>query len=258
MNPRDFEKLMRAGECFHSLRLMPGAWTVIRVDGRSFTRFTSERFDKPFDERFRNHMTAAAEALMREMNGIYAFTESDEISVLFPPRWEMFDRELEKLVSVAAGIASAAFTLSMGESAHFDARVWLGSDVEAVADYFMWRHFDAARCCLNGWAYWTMRNAGSSYAEASKELEKRTAAWKNELLFRHGTNFNDVPNWQKRGVGVYWADYEIDGLNPVTGTPTVAVRRRLKVDLELPMKDAYRAFVLAQLAGQPADRPVAT
>ena len=39
-----FETKMRAGECFHALRLMPGAWTVLRVDGRSFSRFTENPF----------------------------------------------------------------------------------------------------------------------------------------------------------------------------------------------------------------------
>jgi tRNA(His) guanylyltransferase len=31
---------------------------------------------------------------------------------------------------------------------------------------------------------------------------------KNELLFQHGINYNDLPNWQKRGTGLYWEDYE--------------------------------------------------
>jgi len=27
-------------------------------------------------------------------------------------------------------------------------------------------------------------------------------AGKNELLFQHGVNFNDLPLWQKRGIGL--------------------------------------------------------
>ena len=63
MNPDDFESRMRALEYYHSLRLVPGAWTVIRVDGRGFTRLTGSRFEKPFDPRFRDLMADAAEAL---------------------------------------------------------------------------------------------------------------------------------------------------------------------------------------------------
>lgn len=243
MKPTDLEKRMRAGECFHALKLLPGAWTVIRVDGRSFTRFTQSRFEKPYDVKFRDHMIAVCSALMREMNGIYAFTESDEASILFPPSWEMFDREHEKTVSVSAGIASSAFTLSCGESAHMDSRIWLGSDLNSVVDYFLWRHLDAARCCLNGWCYWTLRNGGKTYREASRELEGKSTAWKNEMLFQHGINFNDIPSWQKRGVGLYWESRNVEGYDPAKGVRTVAVRRRLKTDLDLPMKDQYQDFV---------------
>ena len=40
MSPNDFEARMREGEFFHSLRLLRGAWCVLRVDGRGFSRFT--------------------------------------------------------------------------------------------------------------------------------------------------------------------------------------------------------------------------
>ena len=66
---------------------------------------------------------------------------------------------------------------------------------------------------------------------------------KNELLFSKGTNFNDVPSWQKRGVGVYWETYEKEAFNPKTNEKVMAERRRLKVDSKLPIKDAYGAFI---------------
>ena len=49
---------------------VPG--TVVRVDGRSFSRFTETRFDKPFDEWFRDCMIAAATMLLEE---IHSFIE---------------------------------------------------------------------------------------------------------------------------------------------------------------------------------------
>ena len=107
--------------------LLPGAWTVIRVDGRGFSRFTEQRFDKPFDARFSELMVDTAQALLTEFGGRYAYTESDEISLLLDPAWELFGREVEKLVSLSAGIASAAFTHGGGEPAHFDSRAWLGT-----------------------------------------------------------------------------------------------------------------------------------
>ena len=44
-------------------------------------------------------------------------------------------------------------------------------------------------------------------------------------------------------AGVYWKAYEKPVWNPRTEEEVVAVRRRLKIDLDLPVRDAYSAFV---------------
>ena len=247
MDPNDFEAQMRALEYFHSLRVLPGAWTVIRVDGRSFSRFTETGFEKPFDVHFHAHMVKTATALLEELHGLYAYTESDEISVLFPPRWEMFDREVEKLVSISAGIASATFTHRAGVPVTFDSRIWVGVDQELVTDYFRWRQADAARCALNGWVYWTLRNDGQSVVEATAAMHRMTPAQKNELLFQHGVNFNNLPLWQRRGTAAYFEIVEKAGYDPHRQVETTYQRRRLKVDEELPMKEQYTAFLQSLL-----------
>lgn len=243
MKGDDFEARQRAREVYHSLTVLPGAWTVIRVDGRSFSRFTEARFDKPFDPRFSELMVTTAQALATELGARYAYTESDEISLLFTPAFDLFGRSVEKLVSVSAGIATAAFTHAAGEPAHFDSRLWVGVDVGDVVDYFSWRQADAGRCALNGWCYWTLRKAGQSRRQATRALERTTVADKNELLYTHGINFNDVPAWQRRGVGLWWRTLTRAGHNPMTGDDVTSTRREVVVERDLPMGDAYRDLV---------------
>lgn len=238
-----FEKQMRALEYFHNLRFLPGVWAVIRVDGRGFSKFTKSRFDKPFDRKFHDLMVQTATALLTGLHGIYAYTESDEISVLVPPSWDMFDRVLEKAISISASIASATFTHACQTPVNFDSRVWLGADTSQVVDYFRWRQADATRCTLNGWCYWKLREAGKSAKEATATLDNQTVAFKNELLFQHGINFNNLPTWQRRGTGLYWEAYEKRGYDPIKEKEVVATRRRVKVDEELPMKEAYDRFI---------------
>lgn len=243
MDSDSFDKKMRSLEYFHNLRLLPGAWVVIRVDGRSFSKFTEPRFDKPFDLKFHQMMAATAEALLQELQGIYAYTESDEISLLCAPAWDFCDRSLEKIVSISAGIASATFTHACQSIVHFDSRVWLGANKSQVIDYFRWRQADATRCALNGWCYWTLRKAGKSIGQATAMLEGKSTTFKNELLFQQGINFNDLPSWQRRGIGLYIEEYEKEGYNPIQQQTVVVKRRRIKIDRDLPMKEAYGEFI---------------
>lgn len=247
MNTDEFEGRMRSFEYFHSLRIPPEVWVVIRVDGRSFSRLTEEGFERPFDEKFHSMMVGTSRALLEDLGGLYAFTESDEISVLFRPEWDLFDREVEKVVSISAGIASASFTLACSRAAPFDSRIWIGSGIDAVLDYFRWRQSDAARCALNGWAYWTLRKNGKSMEDATRFLEGKSVDFKNELLFQNGINFNNVPVWQRHGTGIYLEMYEKEGVNPVTGERVLGTRRRVKVDEALPRKEEYSRFLLKLL-----------
>jgi len=93
-----------------------------------------------------------------------------------------------------------------------------------------------------------LRKQGLTEKAATEQLVGTSSSAKNELLFSYGINFNDLPNWQKRGVGMYWEQFEKTGTNPVTSQSVVGQRRRLKRDFELPMKDDYGQFI-ADLSG---------
>lgn len=259
MNADELAAAQRAREWFHVLTVPPGMWTVIRADGRGFSRLTGQHFSKPFDERMRDRMRTTATALMTEFDAVWGCTHSDEISVALPPGAGIFGREVEKLVSVSAGICSAAFTAAARIPGHFDARLWIGASPDEVADYFAWRQSDAARSALGMWCYWTLRENGATARQATARLRGAGTAQQNELLWQHGVNFNDVPSWQKRGTGLSWEQYKKIGVDPRTGAETPAVRRRLRIDNNLPARDEYRALVLSALtsAAQPSGKPAA-
>jgi len=245
VNADEFDSRMRSLEWFHSLRFPVGCWVVLRLDGRGFSRFTEARFDKPFDLRFHDFMTGAAQAVLEQFGAVYAHTESDEISLLLPRDWDLYDRELEKAVSLSAAIASGAFSLACGAAVAFDGRACLAPQDEQVIDYFRWRQADAARCALNGWCYWTLRKSGQGVAEATRALEGKDPASKNELLFQNGINFNDLPLWQRRGSGIYFRKVPHTGHDPIRDVSVQTTRRRVWVDRELPMGEGYAGLIAA-------------
>lgn len=247
----ELDEKMRVFETAHDLCVLPGIYMVARLDGRSFTRLTKEvhQFEAPFDVRFRDMMVATAEYLMTGcgFNFVYGYTQSDEISLLFALDDNSFQRKLRKLISVLSGEASAKFSLLLGGVAVFDCRICELPSVDLVVDYFRWRNEDAHRNALNAHGYWLLRKQGKAVGEATAAMSGLSVAQKNELLFQNGVNFNDLPLWQKRGSGLYWDEYERPAENPVTGEKVTARRRRVRRDLELPMKDDYSAFLLKLL-----------
>ena len=79
-------------------------------------------------------------------------------------------------------------------------------------------------------------------------LEGKSVAFKNDLLFEYGINFNDLPTWQKRGIGLYWGEYEKEGYNPISQRTVVVKRRRIEINRELPIKEAYTELISRILA----------
>lgn len=242
----ELDAKMRVYESAQDYCVPPELYMVARIDGRSFTRLTKDvhKFEAPFDIRFRDYMIETVKHLMNCGFRIsYGFTESDEISLLFHLDENLFGRKLRKYQSVLAGEASAKFSLLLGDIGTFDCRISQLPNRALVIDYFRWRSEDAHRNALNAHCYWMMRKNGKSASEATAFLSGKSIAEKNEYLFQNNLNFNEIPNWHKRGIGFYWEDYEKAGVNPVAGVETKTIRRRIKVDMELPMRDAYGIFV---------------
>lgn len=243
MNNDQFESEMRKYELFHSIKVCDGAYPIIRVDGRSFSALTEKHYKKPFDIDFHAVMVHVTRTLLDELDGVYAFTESDEISILLDRDTNLFDREIEKLVSISASIASVAFSTKAGINGHFDSRIWVGTNESKVSDYFRWRQSDTSRCALNGWAYWTLRGAGLSARKASSLLERKTVDDKLKILTDHLVDFNTTPAWQRLGTGLYWETYLKDGYNPITQKTVQVPRRIIRLNENLPIKDAYSKFI---------------
>lgn len=242
----DLDKKMRVFETAHDVCILPTIYIVARIDGRSFTRLTKEvhQFEAPFDVRVRDMMTGTIEHLMQcGFNVVYGYTQSDEISLLFSLSESSFQRKERKFNSVLAGEASAKFSLLLGDLAAFDCRICQLPTQQLVVDYFRWRQEDAHRNALHAHCYWKARSLGASATQATALFSGKSMAAKNEYLFQQGINFNELPNWQKRGTGVYWATVNKEGVNKKTGEITQATRRRLKIDDELPMKDKYDEFI---------------
>lgn len=248
-----FEELdaqMRVFETAQDSFAAEAHWVVARVDGRNFTRLTKETcdFEAPFDPRFHELMVETAKHLMDcGFRTLYAYTQSDEISLLLHPEDRAFERKTRKLISVLAAEAAAAFSSRLNHPAAFDCRLSQLKETSDVVDYFRWRQADASRNALNAHCYWAMKISGMSPMQAAEETKGASSEQKVELLARFAVDFWSLPAWQRLGVGVVWRDFESPGRNPITGETVAAERRRLQVLLELEQGADYGRFVREML-----------
>jgi tRNA(His) 5'-end guanylyltransferase len=199
------------------------AYTILRIDGKSFHSYCRGLI-QPFDQGLIDDMDATASYLCKNIQGTkFAFVQSDEISILMTDfdaigtdAW--FDGNIQKIVSVAAGLATAEFNrlrllriiknstsidsdgfisikpyekdiLNM-KLATFDARVFTIPSKTEVGNMIVWRQKDATRNSISSVA----RNLYSQ-----KEVDGKNSDQKQEMIFQRGINWNDYPAKQKRG-----------------------------------------------------------
>lgn len=198
----DRHKAFESRETMH--RLMPGLPVLVRLDGRAFHTFT-RGLARPYDERLSRSMIESTKYLVDHTHASVGYTQSDEISLAYPntdPNNQvMFDGRVQKLCSILAAMATAKFNqqilANIPEKAHllplFDARVYQYPTLDLAAESFVWRETDATRNSL------TM--AAHAYY-SHKELHKAGYARKHEMLHAKGLNWNDYPDFFKKGTYV--------------------------------------------------------
>lgn len=230
---------------------------IIRVDGKAFSKLTAQLPDKPFNRDFISVMEGVATALCMEVQGAeLAYSQSDEVSVLVhnyktfnSEPW--FDNQLQKIVSVAAAVASATFTanswrmfcdktpaedrlgsrrcpsLNDIEPGYFDARAFVLPEAE-VTNYFMWRQQDAVRNSVQ-------MLARSLFSH--KECHGKNVTQMKEMCAAAGSPWEALTPTIRKGRCVK--------KNYVEG-----VRMGWHVDTDIPMFGENRAYVEGLLATQ--------
>ena len=252
MKHDDLGARLKAYEETHDRVLLPDSFVIARIDGRAFSRLTKETLPdlaKPFDPGFRDAMVHTARYLAAEsgFDVAYAYTQSDEISLLFHRSAKSFGRRAAKWLSILASEASATLAVRLGHHATFDARLLELPNESLVRDYFRWRYEDAARNALSGHCYWRLRNEGHDARTATRTLDELSVPQRHELLHARGTPFQSMPAWEKRGVGIWAESITREGRDPRTGEARLAMRRHWHVELELPDRDGYAALIAERL-----------
>ena len=144
---------MKQYEASSDYRLPLSAPVILRLDGHGFSRFTAP-FCRPFDPRIHDAMIATCSDLLHYFpQATVAYTQSDEITLVFPQGVQSFNQRVQKLSSLAASYCSVRFNAHLAAllaanpepqvedaayrklgTAHFDARFFAVPLVEEPPD----------------------------------------------------------------------------------------------------------------------------
>lgn len=223
------------------IKIEPYRSFVIRLDGRSFSNYTSG-LRKPFDSLFSKAMVLTTADLIQEFTVTTGYTHSDEITLIFSALCtnqeeynklphkptHIFDGRVIKLLTNLSGYCSARFNYHMfkliqsDESAKkeykstfvdkvnemkacFDARLVLFPEDKQfeVVNHQIWRSvFDCER------------NAVSTYARShftQKQLQSKNKKEMIKMLKEKGLDWEkDVEMFWKHGIYLKKVTYEIE------------------------------------------------
>jgi tRNA(His) 5'-end guanylyltransferase len=216
---------------------------ILRLDGHGFSRFTSH-FARPFDERIHTAMIATCADLLHFFpRATVAYTQSDEITLVFPEGVQSFNERVQKLCSLSSSYCSVHFNKHLTEAlrtapepkvkgdveevlgtAHFDARLFPVPDIAEALNNLIWR-------CRND----AVRNSVSAFARtmySTKEMNgRKTQELICMMLEEKGVRFEDaVPKWAIEGCLMKREQYEHEGVNPKTGETEQTLRTRTRVE----------------------------
>ena len=222
-------------------KLMRRTPVIIRIDGKAFHSFT-RGFTKPFDEILIKTMQETTKYLCENIQGcVFGYTQSDEISLVLIDYQKLetsawFDYEVQKMCSVAASMATAAFNFyfqvetglfllkyGMNENGNY----FIDKEKEkrhetyskastsivsgSIGATFDARCFNIPREEVTNYIYWRQldatRNSIQSVGQANfshKELHCKTCNDIQDMLMtQKGINWNDFPAYLKRGTAVF-------------------------------------------------------
>jgi tRNA(His) 5'-end guanylyltransferase len=198
---------IKSYEATTETRLLPRLPVVVRLDGRSFSKFT-KGMEKPFDSKFRKAMVEVTKYLVEQTNAKIGYTQSDEISlILHADNLQngsvLFDGRVQKISSNFASMASVKFLLEMQKSfpekvdgsktlPSFDCRVFAVPSKTEATNSIYWRTLDA------------VKNSISMVAQSQfshKQLQGLSCnQMQYKLLTEKDINWNDFSSAEKQGV----------------------------------------------------------
>jgi len=223
--------------------LLPHCWIVVRVDGRSFHKFSKEHeFTKPNDHQALMLMNKCAEEVINEYPEIeIAYGMSDEFSFILKKDTTLYGRRASKIQTSFVSHFAAAYVYWWGTFfpskklnyiPTFDARTICYPSHSSIRDYLCWRQVDCHINNLYNTCFWALVQKGHKTEEEAAQILKGKSykANMNDILFsQFNINYNNEPQISRKGSILFKKKVEEVVLNPQTHQDVIRAKRTIVV-----------------------------
>ena len=211
----DFGDRMKTYERLAESQLIPNLPIVVRLDGKSFSKYTS-RLERPYDLKLIELMQNTCKHLMKISHNIkVAYQQSDEITLIISNDYDNpveYNGRVQKLCSILAAecsvyFATHAYTLENALHDHpvFDCRIFNVPDWVEASNAVLWREQDATKNSI--------QLAGQSNFSHKEMQGLKNNQVQEKLLLEKNINWNDYTASFKRGSYIKREKYFDPDLN---------------------------------------------
>lgn len=188
-----------------SRKAFKGQPMVVRLDGNNFHTFT-KGLKRPYDESLSQLMVLTAKALVERFDCDIAYTQSDEITLIFNSNADdnvgiLFDGRFQKIETLTASYATAVFNKNLAaylpQKADllpcFDSRAYVVPNLQEAYHALLWRQQDAIKNAIS-------MAAQSQYKQS--ELNGKCGTELLVMLIAKDIYFSEYPYFFQRGTFV--------------------------------------------------------
>lgn len=206
MDKTDLGNRMKESESIYDKRVHYMEYMVVRLDGHGFSKLT-KRFKKPFSNDFKLMMNGVCQMLFDRFNPKSIYTQSDEITMIFPPSYkvdhktgkvennQIYGGRVNKVNSLMGSYASVCFNKFLDDPktiATFDCRAFGEPTVIEAFNAVLWRTRD---CVKN-----SKLSFGQSMMSHNRMIGMDTRVIVDTCINEFGKDWNELPGIHKYGT----------------------------------------------------------
>lgn len=195
-------------------KLLHDTFIAVSIHGSNFLQFKKDHgMLFPYSDDLIRLMAASARHVMEDFSEISIGLGQDESFVfIFKRTASLYQRRRDKVLTNVISLFGSTFVYkwklffpntTLKYLPIFTGNIILLPRSKIVKEFLYFEQIKMVNKSIDQYTENIMERSGSSQVEIKDFIDNSSFGDKNELMFRHGINFNNIPPWHKRGKIIF-------------------------------------------------------